>query len=299
MTSKRVRHLVVTCNERGALAEWARGAEAQGIERETAGAEASNAAPPRISDRRVLALCLDGRTEDKGLAMTASFTNMAVAGQLLAHALEFAGSEARVGRMREAGRRMLDRAPGAAKEIAALDFDRAVFLGTGPHFGTAIESHLKLQELAAGKVMCAYDTFMGLRHGPEALVDGRTLVVAYVSRDPYRRRYEADLLRELREKRLGLRTVAVGPALDDRTVAAADAAIDVDPGGTLGLDDEHAPPVSVVFGQLLGLFKSIALGLKPDAPSETGVINRVVKGVRVYNPLEHRKSGRFEIMAGE
>jgi tagatose-6-phosphate ketose/aldose isomerase len=244
-------------------------------------------------------LCLDGRTDDKGLAMTASFSNMVVAGQLIAHTFDFGGCEARVGKTIEAGKILLERAPDAAKELCGLDFHRAVFLGSGPHYGTAIESHLKLQELTAGRIMCGFDTFMGLRHGPQALIDGRTLVIAYISKDLYRRKYEGDLLKELREKKLGLRTAACGPALDDRTRSLADVSIDFDPGGKLGLDDEHAPPVSVILGQLLGLFKSVGMGLKPDSPSEAGVINRVVKGVKVYNPLEYRKTGRFEIIAGE
>jgi tagatose-6-phosphate ketose/aldose isomerase len=278
MTSKNVWHLVVTCNEGGALAKWAQGSD---------------------GTRNAFTLCLDGRTDDRGLAMTASFTNMVVAGQLLAHTFDFAGCEARVGKMIDAGKILLERAPDVAKEICALDFHRAVFLGSGSHYGAAIESHLKLQELAAGKVMCGFDTFMGLRHGPQALIDGRTLVVAYISKDPYRRKYEGDLLKELREKRLGMRTAACGPALDERIRSLADFSIDFDPGGKLGVDDEHAPPVSVILGQLLGLFKSVGAGLRPDAPSEAGIINRVVKGVKVYNPLEHRKSGRFEIIAGE
>jgi tagatose-6-phosphate ketose/aldose isomerase len=294
MTSKKLWHLVVTCNEGGALAKWAQGAGS--ADRPTA---AKDGAGSPEGARNVLTLCLDGRTDDRGLAMTASFTNMVVAGQLLAHTFDFAGCESRVEKMIDAGEILLERAPDVAQEICALDFHRAVFLGSGSHYGTAIESHLKLQELTAGKVMCGFDTFMGLRHGPEALIDGRTLVVAYVSKDPYRRKYEGDLLKELREKRLGMRTAVCGPALDERMRSLADFSIDFDPGGTLGVDDEHAPPVAVIFGQLLGLFKSVGAGLKPDAPSEAGIINRVVKGVKIYNPLEHRKTGRFEIIAGE
>jgi len=41
--------------------------------------------------------------------------------------------------------------------------------------------------------------------------------------------------------------------------------------------------MDVTVGQTLGLFKSLAFGLKPDNPSVKGVINRVVKGVKIYN----------------
>jgi tagatose-6-phosphate ketose/aldose isomerase len=299
MTSKRVWHLVVTCNEGGALARWAHGmGSVHGPAARRDDAPSDGGRNPE-GVRNAFVLCLDGRTDDKGLAMTASFSNMVVAGQLLAHTFDFTGCDARVRKTIEAGKTLLELAPDAAQGLCGLDFHRAVFLGSGPHYGTAIESHLKLQELTAGRIMCGFDTFMGLRHGPQALIDGRTLVIAYISKDLYRRKYESDLLKELREKKLGLRTAACGPALDDRTRSLVDFSIDFDPGGKLGLDDDHAPPVSVILGQLLGLFKSVGMGLKPDAPSEAGVINRVVKGVKVYNPIEYRKTGRFEIIAGE
>ena len=38
----------------------------------------------------------------------------------------------------------------------------------------------------------------------------------------------------------------------------------------------------VMVGQILGTFKSMAVGLKPDNPSTSGTINRVVKGVTIY-----------------
>jgi len=42
--------------------------------------------------------------------------------------------------------------------------------------------------------------------------------------------------------------------------------------------------LDVTVGQMLGLFKALDLGLKPDNPSERGIITRVVKGVRIYDP---------------
>jgi tagatose-6-phosphate ketose/aldose isomerase len=40
--------------------------------------------------------------------------------------------------------------------------------------------------------------------------------------------------------------------------------------------------VDVIFGQLLGLFCSVAHKLKPDSPSPDGVINRVVQKFKIY-----------------
>jgi tagatose-6-phosphate ketose/aldose isomerase len=38
-----------------------------------------------------------------------------------------------------------------------------------------------------------------------------------------------------------------------------------------------------MFGQLIGLFASIACGLKPDQPSPEGTITRVVQPIRLYS----------------
>jgi tagatose-6-phosphate ketose/aldose isomerase len=171
-----------------------------------------------------------------------------------------------------------------------------VFLGDGAHFGTAIESRLKLQEMTGGAVMCAYETFPGLRHGPEAVIDERTLVVAFLSEDPFARRYELDLLSELRAKRLGRAVLAVAGQAREAS-ALADVCVEYDPDGRIGLPAEYAPPVQVIAGQLLALFTSLARGLKPDNPSETGVIHRVVEGVKVYDPVAFRAGRGFRVLA--
>ena len=49
-----------------------------------------------------------------------------------------------------------------------------------------------------------------------------------------------------------------------------------------GIGDEYRPPIDVMFGQTLGLFFSLRCGLKPDCPSPTGAIARVVQNVSIY-----------------
>ena len=60
--------------------------------------------------------------------------------------------------------------------------------------------------------------------------------------------------------------------------------------------DDLIPPVYVIVGQLLGLFTSLHQGLHPDSPSATGVINRVVKGVRIYDPVIYHKYARYDVL---
>ena len=48
------------------------------------------------------------------------------------------------------------------------------------------------------------------------------------------------------------------------------------------LDEELLTVCDVLPGQLLGFYKSLALGLKPDNPSVSGAISRVVENVNIY-----------------
>jgi tagatose-6-phosphate ketose/aldose isomerase len=49
-----------------------------------------------------------------------------------------------------------------------------------------------------------------------------------------------------------------------------------------GRANAYRPAVDVIFSQMLGLFASIELGLKPDSPSSNGVISRVVEKFAIY-----------------
>ena len=48
------------------------------------------------------------------------------------------------------------------------------------------------------------------------------------------------------------------------------------------LDEEFLPVCFIIPAQLIGLYKSLQLGLNPDMPSVSGAISRVVKGVAIY-----------------
>ena len=49
------------------------------------------------------------------------------------------------------------------------------------------------------------------------------------------------------------------------------------------LREEFLTVCSVLPAQLLGFFKSLQLGLRPDTPSQSGAITRVVEGVQIYD----------------
>jgi len=269
-----IRHLVITCNKEGGLARRAQ------------------------HNPNSLVICLDEATNDQGLAMTASFSNMVIAGQACSQIYSPDEYTQKLPQLVTAGKQVLAIAPEVVKKIAEHDFQRAIFLGSGSHFGTAIESHLKLQELTSGEVMCGYNTFLDLRHGPKAVINKHTLVVAFLSSDPYVRHYEVELLNEIRQQELGKMTILIGEGLDDEISRYGDEVIKIKSDSQPALPDSLTPPVYVIIGQLLGLFKSLHLGFKPDSPSKTGVIHRVVQGVKVYNPKIFKEKGIFQEIKG-
>ncbi len=114
-----------------------------------------------------------------------------------------------------------------------------------------------------------------------AALDRDTLLVCFVSGDHTRAQYARDLLREIGSKQVVAERIAVGLASLKSTLAG-----DCDRYLSLAIDaeveDEYRPALDVIFGQLLGLYSSVAHQLKPDAPSPAGVIKRVVQKFQIY-----------------
>ena len=123
------------------------------------------------------------------------------------------------------------------------------------------------------------ETYLGLRHGPMCAIHPDTLVVCFLSSDTVTRAYEVDLIRELNRKQLGIRLL-VGEAVPGDIVRSTDCRIECP--GLASVGDDLAAITDVVVGQLLALFRCLALGLSPDAPSSGNVINRVVEDFAIH-----------------
>jgi tagatose-6-phosphate ketose/aldose isomerase len=232
-------------------------------------------------ESHALAVILDDAVNDRGLAMTSSFTNLLLAGQCAAHLGEYEEFGHTVERMSEAGTRFLSAAADAAAAITALGCTRACFVGGGALRGAADESALKVVELSGGKVTSVAESPLGLRHGPMSSLDGQALFVAYLSSEPRRRGYELDLLREIDRKRLGRARVVVTTQGADDVSSLADYCLVLD--CPADFPDPYRPVLDVILGQLIGLFASMRSGLKPDQPSPNGAIARVVSPITLYS----------------
>ncbi len=51
----------------------------------------------------------------------------------------------------------------------------------------------------------------------------------------------------------------------------------------ISLNEEYLAVCCALPAQILGFYKSLHLGLGPDAPSAAGAITRVVEGVHIYD----------------
>ena len=256
-----IHHLVITCNEKGAMAQLC----------------------SRHSDR-ALAVVLDDSVNDRGLAMTSSFTNMLLAGECIANLDRLTDHAEVVEKMSRLGTQFLPIAAQAAATVTSLNCSRICFVGAGSLRGVADESTLKVVELTGGKVVAMAESPLGLRHGPLSSLNDETIFVAFLSSNPRRRGYEIDLLKEIDRKRLGrVRLVVTAHETTDVShLAEYCLSLRCHEIGDEDFPDEYRPMLDVMLGQLLGLFASMNSGLKPDQPSPNGAITRVVSPIKLY-----------------
>jgi tagatose-6-phosphate ketose/aldose isomerase len=248
-------HLVVTCNAEGALAKRA------------------------LNRPNAVVLLLPAVTNDRGFAMTSSFSSM-----LLAAALAFGVLRPDcVPRIAKAASAAMAPAHALAQRLAAQRFERVVFLASNELRGLAAEAALKLLELTDGRTVALSESVLGFRHGPKTVINDRTLVVVLLSNDAYARAYDLDLLAELRRDARAAAILAVG--------AQHDGLGEVEQLTFAGMDDVSSLEVvllDVVFAQIFALRQSLELGLTPDSPNVAGVVNRVVQGVSIHPWPEDR-----------
>ncbi len=249
-------HLVVSCNAAGKMLRDHR------------------------NDPRVFGLLLEDAVNDRGLAMTSSFSNMVVCGQCLANTWTLDAYEPILHALISAGEKFLEVAAERAASLAKGPYTKVCFVGSGAMKAVSIESALKVSELTAGRIQSLSESTLGLRHGPLAALNAETLFVCYVSSDPRRQRYEADLLREIGKKGIVPMRVAVG--MEATQEIRENCEFFLTPGLQVSIPDAYRPPLDVIFGQLLGLFFSIRCNLKPDVPSPSGAITRVVQNVSIH-----------------
>ncbi|WP_321285697.1 SIS domain-containing protein [uncultured Sunxiuqinia sp.] len=223
---------------------------------------------------------LPERTNDLSLAMTSSFSSMLLTGLLLLYVHELDSLAPVIGTIQELANSILSEGLQTLKEIAKHDCKRMVFLGSGPLLGIAHESHLKVQELTDGQIICKFDSFLGFRHGPKAIVNESTIIVYLISNNSYSNLYERDLINSVEETKAKEVSVAIGNIFSEKK-SDFDYSVQFTKAANT-LPEEFLTVFYILPAQIIGFYKSLNLGLSPDSPSKSNAISRVVKGVNIY-----------------
>jgi tagatose-6-phosphate ketose/aldose isomerase len=242
-----VHHLIITCNPQGELARRA----------------------PQLRSARVL--MLPDAANDRGFAMTSSFSSMLLVAGLI-FGVNRAPSVASICRAADA---LLPNAWSLAQRLVAREFQRVIYLGSNELSGLASEAALKLLELTDGQSVALGESTLGFRHGPKTIINNRSLVVLMLSNDAYARAYDEDLLAELRrDARAGEILALSARDLKDGEQVRIE--------GLADANDLELALLYVLIAQTFALTQSLALGLTPDRPNAAGVVNRVVQGVTIH-----------------
>lgn len=245
--------VTITCAKDGKLAKFAEG------------------------DDRNLLLLQPERSNDQGFAMTGSYTCMTLTSLLLFDTVAHDTKEEWISQLVKMGEEVIKRED-EIQSLVDLDFDRVVYLGAEGFFGLSREAQLKLLELTAGKITTLYESPIGFRHGPKSFVNGKTIVNVFVSSEKYPRIYEKDIVNELYYDEIAASVNSIMVGEDDEfngnKFVFSEEYKDI-PNAYLALP-------YVIFAQRFALGTSVKVDNKPDTPSPTGTVNRVVKGVTIY-----------------
>jgi len=249
--------VVITCNKDGQLAKNIQG------------------------DANCMTLLMPEKSNDQSLAMTSSFTSMIIAAYALFTEEVFTPAVAQ--QVIDCAQTLIDKLGDSVDAVLGFEFERIVYLGSGPLAQLSHEAALKMLELSDGQVVAIHESSLGFRHGPKSILNDKSVVALFMSQNPYTRKYDLDILRELAAAKSGMKIVALTEKKDEEVEKLADWVVTVNAGTeTLG-NDFNLAVLYVIFAQALALKKSIKLGITPDNPSPDGAISRVVKGVTIYD----------------
>ena len=212
-------------------------------------------------------------TNDKGFAMTISFSSMLLA-TLLIFDTKTQNKKEIVEKISKLGKEIYNNLE-EIENLVNFDFNRVVYLGSGPLGKLTKEARLKILELTAGEVATIWESSMGFRHGPKSFVDENTLVISFVSSNPYTRLYDLDILDEIANDKIAKKIIGISNSKLDRDYELI---FEED-----GLDDVYLCPAYIIIGQIIALVTSLRVGNTPDNPSRTHTVNRVVKGVTIHD----------------
>ena len=246
-----IHHMAITCSPEGKLAQ-------------------------ELKDREdSIVLMMPEGTNDKGFAMTSSFTSMLLTALFVFDDLSIDEKRKRVDFVVDKANYVLSQED-RINDLGDFDFERIIYLGSGSLYSLTNECRLKILELTAGEVSAMFESSMGFRHGPKSYVNDKTFVVGLISNDEYTRKYDLDILREVAGDGIASKVLAI--STDQLQEDFENFSI----GSVEGIEDVYLALPYVVVAQLFSIIASVHVGNQTDTPSKTGTVNRVVKGVIIH-----------------
>lgn len=230
-------------------------------------------------DANNLVLLQPARSNDKGFAMTGSFSCMMLTSLFVFGAKHTDHQKAiYVDQITKMGSEVIDR-EAEVKKVVDTDFERIIYLGSGGLTGLTREAQLKVLELTAGQKATMFDSSMGFRHGPKSFVNDKALVFDFISNDAYTRQYDVDILNEVQGDHIAPVVFGIGVPSKQNFDGQGFTFTN----GNDQLPDGYMAFPDIMFAQTLALMTSVKVGNTPDTPSATGTVNRVAKGVTIHS----------------
>lgn len=250
---KNIFHLTLTCAKDGQLAKQSQ------------------------NDKNSCLVLMPEKSNDAGFAMTGSFTCMLLSALLIFDVINTDEEKlSYVEQVSQIGKNVLEKED-VIQSYVNLNFDRIVYLGSGSFAPLTREAQLKVLELTAGQLTTMYDSSMGFRHGPKSYVNNKTIVFCFVHNNDYTRQYDVDILEEIYQDNIAVKTVAISQENDVNYSGETFTLIGKP------LPDGYLTLAMISFAQTISLLCSIKVNNTPDTPSKSGTVNRVVKGVILHD----------------
>ncbi len=233
--AKEIKHIIITCNEEGLL----------------------------YKTNKKDSILLPKETNDKGFAMTNSFSTMLIT------AAKIFGLEFDLDKLIHESKKMFESFD--YDKVIDSDFKNIIYLSNSQNVGLIRELKLKFMELTNGRYGYYEDQFLNFRHGPKSVITKKSIVFILVNQEDIGKKYEDDLIKELIADENKPYIICFGKK-DKEVLLSYDISL-----------KGFSRALSIIpTCQYLAILLSEKLGINPDNPSVSGSVNRVVQGVTIY-----------------
>ena len=193
--------------------------------------------------------------QEESVVMTKSFSSMLLASYQLATVLN--GKNTKLTSLPELGKISLKKSSSLiTRNLVGENLNHFVFLGSGPNYGVACESMLKMKETALENTEAFHS--LEFRHGPKSTVGSNSLVAIYMTENG--REHEQTLIAELKD--LGATLVTLGSNLSPEIENSANYSINFQ----TKINQYYQGILFIPFAQQLGYQVALDKGIDPDEP---------------------------------